>query len=154
MRDFPVGGRSRMNAPENIGHGEEKAIIRPGLRDFLGAPVDTPDRRDEQYAGNFLVAIRRREYAGKLFALPRRVRDVCGDHCNVPSANRAESLRSANTNITGKRVVKEGRFHRLSFKTQEYLIDLLDERPYRVLGASVASVLPPCSLRPWLHPSP
>ncbi len=111
MRNFRVDGRARMNAPENIGHGDEKAIIRPDLRDFPRAPVDAPYRRDEQNAGYFLVAIRRREYAGKLFAVPRRVGDVRGDHCNVPCPNRAESLRSAGTNITGKRAVKKGRFH-------------------------------------------
>ncbi len=47
-----------------------------------------------------------------------------------------------------------GENDRLSFKTQACLLYLLDERRYRALGASVSSVLPPCSLRSWLHPSP
>ena len=47
-----------------------------------------------------------------------------------------------------------GEIDRLWFKTQACLLHLLDERRYRALGASVASVLPPCSLRSWLHPSP
>ena len=89
--------------PENIGHRDQKPVLRPGVGEFLHLVVDAEDRGDQQQTRRLAAAVGFGEIPIECLVVARRVGDVAACHGALPLLANCGALAVLGQTDTGER---------------------------------------------------